>query len=276
MEIIETFAEFKVGRKQNKVKEFSKDFLFQLIALSRNISPQKKSISFPFYHHVFNDERKGFHRQLKYLKKFGEFISMDDATELIKGNVPFNGRYFCLTFDDGVRNCYNNMMPITTELNVPVMIYLPTDYIGLDENNAEDVKMLKANRPENPKLVSFLNWIQCREMLQHKVTFGSHTKSHIKMLDLNATEQEFELSASKTKIEYELKRECKHFACPWGKEHLHFNPAVTVPILKKLGYESLVTTHRGDNNTDSNLFAIKRDHLLANWGNHHLKYFFGN
>ena len=46
----------------------------------------------------------GFIRQLKDMKNFGEFISMDAAVELLTSKDPLEGRYFCLSFDDGMKS----------------------------------------------------------------------------------------------------------------------------------------------------------------------------
>ncbi len=231
-------------------------------------------IRLPYYHHVFDDEKKGFERQLKYLKNFGDFISMDQVCELVTADEPVSGRYFCVSFDDGYRCCYTNMMDITAGLGIPVIIYLPTDYTGLSENNEADVLKIKQNYPENPGLELFLNWDQCREMLQHQISFGSHTCSHVNLIRLSETEIEDELLRSKKMIEAELNVPCIHFACPWGQVNVNFNPAITKPIAEKLGYKSFATTHRGKMIRGSDLFQVKRDHLLAGWENYQLKYFF--
>ncbi|MDP1908156.1 MAG: hypothetical protein Q8K85_07645, partial [Hyphomicrobium sp.] len=40
-------------------------------------------IRFPYYHHVFDDERRGFARQLDYLRRFGDFVSIDEAAAML-------------------------------------------------------------------------------------------------------------------------------------------------------------------------------------------------
>ena len=70
-------------------------------SINRNINNTNKLIRMFFYHHIFDDEKLGFERQLKYIKNFGEFISIDDLASMVQGNEPIDGRYFCLSFDDG-------------------------------------------------------------------------------------------------------------------------------------------------------------------------------
>ena len=187
-----------------------------------------------------------------------------------------NGKYFCVSFDDGYQCLYDNMMPISAALDIPVIIYLPTDYIGLKPEKEADLKMIKDNLPQNPKLLSFLDWEGCNNMTAHKISFGSHTKSHTNLWDLDALRLREELHSSKKIIEDRLQKECLDFACPWGIIGKNFNPAITAPVAKELGYRSFASTNRGRNNSASDLFQIKRDHLLANWSNGQLKYFFGD
>lgn len=275
MKFITTYKDYalKPTLSQQLRGELRKNTIHGL-SLLKDIKKTNNWIRLPYYHHVFDDEKKGFERQMKYLKNFGEFISMDDVCAMVRSGQLIDGRYFCVSFDDGYRCCYSNMMEVTAELDIPVIIYLPTDYIGLSENNPADVVKIKQNYPENPHLELFLNWDHCREMIKHKVSFGSHTCSHVNLIKLTEVEIEDELKRSKQIIEKELQQACVHFACPWGQVNVNFNPAITQPIAEKTGYQSFATTHRGKMISGSDLFQVKRDHLLAQWENYQLKYFF--
>lgn len=275
MKYITTYKEYALAPTlKDRVRSASRKLAIYGLSQLKAIDKTTNWIRLPYYHHVFDDERKDFERQLKYLKNFGDFISIDQVCEMVEAGQPISGRYFCVSFDDGYRCCYTNMMEITAGLSIPIIIYLPTDYTGLNENNAADVVKIKQNYPENPGLELFLTWEQCREMLQHQISFGSHTCSHVNLIQLSEAEIEDELLRSKKIIESELNVSCIHFACPWGQMNVDFNPAVTEPIAKKLGYKTFATTHRGKMINNSDLFQVKRDHLLAEWENYQLKYFF--
>lgn len=275
MNYITTYKDYAPAQtlKASIRSQFRKLALYGLSQLS-SIDKTNNWIRLPYYHHVFDDEKRDFERQLKYLKNFGEFISIDDACDLIAANDPISGRYFCVSFDDGYRCCYTNMMEVTANLDIPVIIYLPTDYTGLNENDPADIVKIKQNYPENPNLELFLTWEQCREMLQHKISFGSHTCGHVNLIQLTDVQIEQELLLSKNKIEHELSVPCVHFACPWGQVDVNFSPTVTKPIAQKLGYKSFATTHRGKMQQGDDLFQLRRDHLLAGWENYQLNYFF--
>ena len=77
-------------------------------------------------------------------------------------------------------------------------------------------------------------------------------------------------------IQKELEVPCIHFACPWGKVGLDFEPFTTKPLAEKSGYKTFATTNRGKMIQGDDLFQIKRDHVLAGWENYQLKFFFGS
>lgn len=243
--------------------------------MNRNISGAQNGVYFPYYHHVFDDERGGFEKQLRYLKNYGDFISIDTAIELLNADKETKGKYFCVSFDDGYECCYHNVAPICKDLSIPVVIYLPTSFIGLDPEKQEDLQRIRENLPANKKILSFLNWQQCRDLLRVNFTFGSHTHLHINIASLTKEKIELELDVSKGLIEEKLGVKCEHFACPWGKVEKDFDPNIAIPIAKETGFHSFATTHRGINFGQKDIFMLRRDHLMANWPSSYLNYFFG-
>ena len=81
-------------------------------------------IRFPFYHHVFDDERRGFARHLDFMAGQGDFVSIDQALAMLSSGEPLSGRYFCVTFDDGFKNNAANALPILAERGVPAAFFL--------------------------------------------------------------------------------------------------------------------------------------------------------
>ena len=87
-------------------------------------------LRFPYYHHVFDDERANFDAHLRYMRKYAEIISLDDAMGMLSAADPIDGRYFCLTFDDGFKNCLTNALPILLEHQAKAAFFVPTSFIG--------------------------------------------------------------------------------------------------------------------------------------------------
>ena len=276
MKEINTYAEFTRSYSiKSRVKLMARDLSVAALSLKYSIDSSTNWIRMIYYHHVFDDERLDFERQLRYLKKYGEFISMDQVYEMVSGKIPIEGRYFCVTFDDGFHNTYSNMMEITSRLQIPVIIYLPTDYIGSEPDELDYRLVYERFAPGNTLLLRFLNWDQCREMLNHQISFGAHTTGHPILSTLSRSQLEHELVESKRIIEKELEMPCPHFACPRGEIGRDFDPDITKELAIKSGYQTIVTTVSGITREGDDPYLLKRRHLLAKWGNYQIKYFFG-
>ena len=87
------------------------------------------ALRFPYYHHVFEDERATFARQLRWMRRQGEYLGWDDAVALVQSGQPIDGRYFCISFDDGFRNCVTHALPILVEHGATVAFFLATSFI---------------------------------------------------------------------------------------------------------------------------------------------------
>ena len=228
-------------------------------------------IRFPYYHHVFSDERCGFARQMDYLKNFGEFISIDQAVEMFTSQTEINGRFFCITFDDGIKSCHEYAAPILTEREIPAAFFIVTEYAA--DTRAGERHICKPLHSRTPFSFEYLTGRECAEMVEAGMTIGSHTCSHINLVDLAAEKVRIQMRESKRVIEEKLGTECNHFACPWGGAGKDFHLQRDVNIAKELGYNSFLTTQRGRNQVGCSPFAIRRDQMYSNWGNYQLRYF---
>lgn len=228
-------------------------------------------LRFPYYHHVFDDERKGFSAHLRAMRNVGEIISLDDATTLMESEDPVDGRYFCITFDDGFRNCHTNAVPILVDHRATAAFFLPTQYIGSDPEKDRDVVL--GFYAHGNIMMDFLNWEECREMDRAGMTIGSHTVTHPRLATLSESEVERELGQSKAEIERELGRPCEHFCCPTGRPVLDFQVDRDPEIARRLGYRTFLTTRRGSIAHKPDPYMVERDHLMAGWGVFQLRYF---
>ncbi len=273
---IHTYREFSSTVSfRYRIRNLLRNMIIVTRSFNHQISNSTNWIRMVCYHHVFDDERSDFERQLNYLRNFGEFISIDQVYDFVKGNEPIDGRYFCITFDDGFRNTHTNMMPITGVLGIPVIIYLPTGFIDPDTDDPEVLSRLRKFAPKNNKLLPFLGWEECKEMQKHQISFGSHSVTHPMLSQLDYEGVDFQLTKSKKVIEEKLGTPCRHFAVPKGRIGIDFDPVVTEEIAKKCGYHTVVSLGRGKIQKGDNVYLLNREHLIAKWGNPQIKYFFG-
>lgn len=245
-----------------------------ILALSAGRSPDDNEgwIRFPFYHHIFDDERPGFARQLDFMASHGDFIGLDDAVNMLESGASISGRYFCVSFDDGFKNWITNAVPILLDHGVPAAFFVAAGYIGTSVER--DREKLLGFYDSRDLLMEFLSWDDCREMADAGMTIGSHTMNHVHLTDLDDDGVEAELADSKQLIEAELGRACVHFCCPFGRANIDYRPDHHPAIALRIGYRTFLATTRGAVRQGASLMGIPRDHLLAGWENYQLRYFF--
>ncbi|PIN80769.1 hypothetical protein COV16_00360 [Candidatus Woesearchaeota archaeon CG10_big_fil_rev_8_21_14_0_10_34_8] len=99
----------------------------------------------------------------------------------------------------------------------------------------------------------FLSWVQCKEMQDAGITFGSHSITHQVMTQLTESEMENEISKSKKIIVKRLKTNCSSFAYPFGNS----NESVRT-ILRKSEYLIGLTTDYGKNTVQTENMQLFR------------------
>ena len=273
----ELYTESISGRSvYGKVRSKIRDLAVELYSINKVIDKKYGCIQFPYYHHVFADETTGFERQLKYLKGYGDFITIDQAMEILISNPKITGRYFCLTFDDGLACCYKYALPILVKLQIPATFYIVTGLVGKsifpDSNITRDVFGYRSLKTS----LKFMSWAECKDALNAGITIGSHSVSHTRLSELNMDEVNKELSNSKAKIEANTGLPCLHFCAPYGVPGTDFDLIKHGELAKQNGYSSFATGSRGINKPGDSPLALRRDHLLASWSNNQLRYFFSN
>ncbi len=257
--------------RRQKLRQLVRDAAVFGLSLGRSIGSSTGWIRFPYYHHVFDDERRGFETQLDYLAGFGDFMALGDVVTLLQSGEPIDGRYFCVTFDDGFKNCLTNALPILLARRIPAAFFLATDYI--DSDTEADRERLLGFFEHRAVLMEFLSWDDCRALAEAGMEIGSHTLSHARLASLDEAGVRTELSRSKHLIETRLGRPCEHFCSPIGIPGRDFKVERDPDLARDCGYRSMSTTERGAMRAGDNPYRMKRDHVLANWGVHQLRYF---
>jgi len=272
---IRLYRDFVAGQSAlARAREAVRNVAVTVLSLGRSPDQAKGWIRFPYYHHVFDDERDGFARHLDFMSSHGDLIGIDDAVRMLGSGDTIDGRYFCITFDDGFKNWITNAVPILVDHGAAAAFFVITRYIGTSSEVDRDA-LLKFY-DEGNRLMEFLDWEDCRRMTDAGMTIGSHTVNHVHMANLDEAAAEAELRQSKETIEAELGITCDHFCCPFGRENVDYLPDRDPEIARRVGYKSFLSGHRGAMRQGGSPMMIRRDHLLANWGNAQLRYFFSS
>jgi len=272
---VRTYRDFIAGQSVfQKMRGFARDAAIRALSIGRSPDAAGKGgwIRFPYYHHVFDDERGGFARQLDTMASFGDFIGLDDAAAMLEAGGPIDGRFFCISFDDGFKNWITNAVPILLDKNAAAAFFVVTGYIGTSPDR--DREKLLRFYDSGDLLMEFLDWDDCRKMADAGMTIGSHTMSHVHLADLDDDAAFAEIKGSKETIEAELGRACDHFCCPFGREGIDYDAPRHPELTRLAGYRTFLTTRRGPVLAGASVMDIPRDHLLAGWGDDQLRYFF--
>ncbi len=181
-----------------------------LSALSRlQARPGGNFLRCLYCHFVFDDQVQNFRAIIQALQRIGTFVDTDTCVGMARGSIPIDGRYFHLSFDDGLRSIYQNAAPILTELGVPAIVFVPTSRIEIDWETARhySIDTLSFNR-----VVETVSWDELHTYPSLGIDIGSHTRTHARLTKLAPDRLEDEIAGSKKEIENRLGVECKYFA----------------------------------------------------------------
>jgi peptidoglycan/xylan/chitin deacetylase (PgdA/CDA1 family) len=251
-----------------RVRSWARERLCAAAGVFSRLPDAPEWVLFPLYHWILDDQRAAFAAQLGLMRRHGDVLGLDDALSALSNPAGIGGRYFCLTFDDGFRNWHLNATPILVEHGCTATFFLPTEYIGRDLDRDWDViaPFYQRSWQSYGQYFEFLSWDECRQMQSAGMTFGSHTRTHVRLSRVADDEARRELVESKQVIERELGRPCRHFACPWGRPGVDFDPDRHPPMAQRAGYATFLTTRRGSNFAGASPWSIRRNDLPPDCG----------
>lgn len=104
---------------------------------------------------------------------------------------------------------------------------------------------------------TMLTWGEAREMADSGlITIGAHTITHPILSRVDSTQAQYEIITGKSLIEDRLGLPVHYFAYPNGGIDDFNNEHVS--MVQQAGYQAACSTISGTNNSDSNLFALRR------------------
>ncbi len=179
---------------------------------------------------------KSFAWQMKFLKRHRyHVISFDDLVDGLKKGRVFARDTVVIQFDDGNEDNYTNAFPVLKKYHFPAMEFLVSDKVGTP---------------------GFLTWDQVREMDAKDFKAGAHTRHHVYLPDVSPDVVRDEIFGSKKIIEKHLGHGIDYFCYPFGgfKEEVQ-------GVVQEAGFKAAVTTNRGEDRLNRDLFALRRVHI---------------
>jgi peptidoglycan/xylan/chitin deacetylase (PgdA/CDA1 family) len=251
------------------LRAFARDAALAVLAQTQRTSAPR-FLRCLFCHYVFDDQVESFKRAIVALKALGTFVTTDTCVRMLGGEMPIDGRYFHLSFDDGFRNNFTNALPILREHGVPAAFFVPSALVGADLATSDEY----CRRIDYRAAIEMLRWDDLAAMTRDGYDIGSHTRTHARFSDVSrdARRLEDEIAGSKRELEARLGVECKYISWPFGKRS--DADATSLTMARNAGYRACFGAYRGTvvpGVTDR--FSIPRHHFEAQWPLSHIAYF---
>lgn len=201
-----------------------------------------------------------FRAQMNFLHRKGyNVISLEKAvTALISGeSVPRNA--VVITFDDGFIDTYEIAFPILNEFEFPATIFVVSGLIGSTN------KWMSSSNDKSRRLCT---WSQLKEMVQKKITIGSHTRNHVNLNQVPVETAQKEIFESKEEIQTKLGVKVDFFAYPYGVVN-----DTNKKMVLEAGYKASLTTMSGFNynHKETDPFMLRRIDVFGSDSLRHFK-----
>jgi peptidoglycan/xylan/chitin deacetylase (PgdA/CDA1 family)/folate-dependent phosphoribosylglycinamide formyltransferase PurN len=212
------------------------------------------------YHRVSDQFRdnvtigiENFDRQMAYLSSHCTVVSLK---QIVEGDIPRNSRkpVIAVSFDDGYLDNFEHAAPILIRHQVPCTFFISTEKIRDNQPFDHDIRALGFG-------LDNMSWDQVRQMRDWGLHFGSHTRNHVNLAEVDDQTAHEELQGSLQDIRTELKQDQVFIAFPYGRKK-HITPQ-RIETIKGLGYGACFSAYGGLNTSDMDLFNIRR--IGVNW-----------
>lgn len=181
-------------------------------------------------YNVLPDE---FSEQLDYLQAHGyTTITLQDFMRAVHGKATLPPKPIVLTFDDGYKDNYTEMLPILESHGMTAVVYVITNELGKE---------------------NYLSLDELRDMQRRGIEIGSHTADHLPLTEMTASEQLYQIQASKTFLEWSGLSTIYSFSYPNGE----FSDELA-KILRDEKYLSAVTGEAGLNTLATDPYKLYR------------------
>ncbi len=206
-------------------------------SLTRNAQP----IPVLVYHQIEEAPPKGqpfrslyvspsaFGRQMYLLKLLGyRGLSMSALQPYLSGER--SGKVVGITFDDGYLNNLVHALPVLQRHGFSSTCYAVSGLAG--KTNKWDEELGIAQTP-------LMNDGQMRQWVTGGQEIGSHTRSHVNLVESSDMTGETEIALGRSELEVMINAPIRHFCYPYGRyEQKH------VTMARQLGFATATTTQR--------------------------------
>ncbi len=241
------------------LKDRISDLVFIYKKHSHSEFSQKKKCRILLYHSIERSDQKKdkmglgappeiFRMHMQYLKENNfRIIDLPSLVKRINNNISIPDKSVVITFDDGYKSILTEALPIIKEFGFKAILFVNLYFV---ERKLPD-HLFWHDWPT-------LNWGEINELYDAGVSIGSHAVTHNELAGLNDEELKKEIADSKELIERNINGKINTFSYPHGS----FNEKV-IEALKNNNYVCSCSSIEGTNDSQSNLFALKRTEITS-------------
>ncbi|HYE73816.1 MAG TPA: glycosyltransferase [Blastocatellia bacterium] len=208
---------------------------------------------------VLSKPVEDFQRDLAYLKRHYECLSLAELCARLRDRKPFRRRAAVITFDDGYRDNYTAAVPALRDAGIGATFFVSTGFIGTKRDFPHDEGAAQSNHRgdvaqahQHPKLT----WDDLREMEAAGFEIGSHTVNHTDLGTADKKTIQQEINESLAALNRELGMRPRAFAFPWGKPE---NISVqAINVARQAGCYAAASAYGGLNRRGTDLYNIHR------------------
>jgi peptidoglycan/xylan/chitin deacetylase (PgdA/CDA1 family) len=188
-----------------------------------------------------------FLEQLDYLQAHYQIISLGEFVSARHHNMKLPASAVILTFDDGMRNFFTVVAPLLLKRRIAA-----TSFILTGESYMRESSELDGDWCSHDDAIH-LSWDEVRQLAHQGVEFGSHARNHYPLPDLTSAEAHDELVRSLEELNTHLGPGSFPLSYPHGRTSERISR-----LTESLGYSCAVTTALGQNDSDDDLFELRR------------------
>ena len=185
---------------------------------------------------IYNVPPAEFSAQLDYLQQKGyTTLTLQEFMRAKHGRFTMPDKPIVLTFDDGYKNIYTDMLPILEAHGMKAVVYVISNELGKE---------------------GYLTLEQVKDLQLRGIEIGSHTADHLALVGLEGEFLLNQVRNSKIFLEWSGLDTIYSFSYPNGA----YNSDLA-ELVKVEGYLTAVTGDVGLNTLESNPYTLKRVHI---------------
>ena len=196
-----------------------------------------------------------FDKLVEEIKQDGRIIvSLTELIKRLKDNphTLFFEKILSITFDDGYLSILEPLKELLSQYPHPFIIFIPTSLVG--NSNRWDV--LKGYSSEK-----ILNWAQLKDLKKRGIEIGSHTRTHVNLINRPMISRRNEIVISLEELKANLSNGGNTgtvFSYPYGAYDREI-----INIVKEAGYIGAVANFQGNIRPRTDPWQIPRFNVFS-------------